>query len=146
MRDGHGEQAWLGVGDRVDGPGVRAGDVAGEVMGRADEVAAGLRAEARRVRARGLVVAVGVGDEARAAVPVVGARHAEGAEEEVEPRAVRVGGGGGPAAVAAGRAAAVRELDAAAAARQVPRRALMVNAGRGKYRQKIRNLRKGGGL
>jgi len=89
---------------------------------RADEVAAGLRAVARGVLARvPVLVAAEVGDEAPAAVLGEVARHAEVGEEEVEPRAVRVGGGG---AVAARAAAAVRELDAAAAARDVPRSAL----------------------
>jgi len=73
-----------------------------------------------------VVGAAEVGDIGHAVVLLEVARHAEVGEEEVEARTVRVGGGGG-AAVAAGPAMATRELDAAAAARQVPHRALHAN-------------------
>jgi hypothetical protein len=64
-----------------------------------------------------------VRDEGLAAVLAEVTWHAEVAEEEVEAGAVRVGGESG-ASVAASPAPAARELDAAAAARQVPHRAL----------------------
>ena len=73
-----------------------------------------------------MVGAAEVGDIGPAVVLLEVARHAEVGEEEVEARTVRVGGGGG-AAVAAGPAMATRELDAAAAARQVSHRALHAN-------------------
>jgi hypothetical protein len=61
-----------------------------------------------------------------AVVPAKVTRHAEVAEDEVEVEAVRVGGGS-VVAVAASPAPAARELDAAAAACQVPHRALHAN-------------------